>query len=350
MHDVGERPMPGTGPYEIASVDDRRIRFVRNPRFREWSRAAQPDGNANVIEWRFGMTPARQVREISAGRADFSDELPADLAAVARLRSGTMHSRAFPITGFVQLNTRRPPFNNLFARRAFNYAVDRARIAREFGGPLAARPTCQFLPPGVEGYRRYCPYTRDVSRDEGWTGPDLRRARALVKRSGTRGAAVTMLTVTDTGRPEPGTRYMVDMLRRLGYRAQLRKMTSQDIAHAKRAQRARMQLLEIVFGPAYPSAFAFFATFITCHGVFSWDQFCDPSVDRAVEQAQRLRLTDPDAAARRWATIDRALVDRAITVPLINVRIVDFTSKRLRAYQNSPIYQFLPAQAWLSRR
>jgi peptide/nickel transport system substrate-binding protein len=222
-------------------------------------------------------------------------------------------------------------------------------VAREFGGPLAATPTCQILPPGVLGCRRYCPYTSGARANARWTGTDMRRARALVAESGTRGAPVTMWTISNTRAAEPGTRYMVDRLRRLGYRAQLRFMTTDAIAHASRAQRARMQLLEVVFGPAYPSPFDFFATFITCRGVFSWDQFCDPAIDRAVGLAQRLRLTSPAAAARRWAALDHGLVDRAIWVPLVNIRIVDFISKRIRGYQNSPIYQFMPAQAWLKR-
>src|SRR5262249_40152492 len=44
MHDIGTHPIPGTGPYRFALTGPHRIVFVRNPRFREWSHAAQPDG------------------------------------------------------------------------------------------------------------------------------------------------------------------------------------------------------------------------------------------------------------------------------------------------------------------
>jgi peptide/nickel transport system substrate-binding protein len=48
LHDRGF--VPATGPYEIASFDPKRgLRLVRNPRFREWSRAAQPSGFPNEI-------------------------------------------------------------------------------------------------------------------------------------------------------------------------------------------------------------------------------------------------------------------------------------------------------------
>ena len=44
------RGLPATGPYMIASYQPgRELRFVRNPRFREWSRAARPDGYPDEI-------------------------------------------------------------------------------------------------------------------------------------------------------------------------------------------------------------------------------------------------------------------------------------------------------------
>jgi len=43
-------PLPATGPYTIASYRPRRLLvLVRNPHFREWSKAAQPDGYPDRI-------------------------------------------------------------------------------------------------------------------------------------------------------------------------------------------------------------------------------------------------------------------------------------------------------------
>jgi hypothetical protein len=44
VHPTSANPLPGTGPYMIASANNDEIRYVRNPYFREWSHAAQPDG------------------------------------------------------------------------------------------------------------------------------------------------------------------------------------------------------------------------------------------------------------------------------------------------------------------
>ncbi|MDX6629856.1 MAG: hypothetical protein QOH00_2102 [Gaiellales bacterium] len=100
-------------------------------------------------------------------------------------------------------------------------------------------------------------------------------------------------------------------------------------------------------GPDYPSAAEIFALFLACDGAFSSHQFCDPAVDRATLLAESLRISDPVRSASLWARLDRELVDRSVWVPLVTQRIVDIVSPRLRTYEFSPVYHFMPAQVWL---
>src|SRR5262249_10133479 len=97
----------------------------------------------------------------------------------------------------------------------------RAAIVRLYGGRLTATPTCQILPPGLPGYRPYCPYTRRPGADGRWRAPDLARARALVAASGTRGDKVSAYGWIGGG-PLCTTvmRYTARVLRELGYHAQ----------------------------------------------------------------------------------------------------------------------------------
>ena len=70
-------PLPATGPYVIDSY--RRAKgsregslvLVRNPRFREWSPAAQPNGYPDRIVWRLGVGADAAVTAIERGRADW---------------------------------------------------------------------------------------------------------------------------------------------------------------------------------------------------------------------------------------------------------------------------------------
>ena len=118
FHDVGDRPIPGTGPYEIARVGPHAIRWIRNPFFREWSHAAQPDGVPDQIVMRFGLSPTQEAGAIEKGTVHWAaDEIPS--ARVASLKvpfASQVHSWTIPTTDFVQFNTTRVPFNDL--RRA----------------------------------------------------------------------------------------------------------------------------------------------------------------------------------------------------------------------------------------
>ena len=67
----GSLPPPGTGPYRLVASNDREVRFVRNPWFREWSHAAQPDGNPDEIVWRFPASATKAVDSVTSGSADW---------------------------------------------------------------------------------------------------------------------------------------------------------------------------------------------------------------------------------------------------------------------------------------
>jgi hypothetical protein len=88
-----------------------------------------------------------------------------------------------PAVHYLFLNTRVPPFDDVWVRRAVNFAVDRRAVVRAFGWGSAVA-TCQVLPPNFPGYQRYCPYH----------APQLRAARRLIQASGTRGARVVAWT------------------------------------------------------------------------------------------------------------------------------------------------------------
>jgi peptide/nickel transport system substrate-binding protein len=347
MHEVRSRPIPGTGPYEFVQVGARQFTFVRNPRFVEWSHAAQPNGNPDRIVWRFGLTPDAEIRAVAAGHGDWTGDFPSNLSPIIRRYPTELHSNVFPGGYFVQIDTRHRPFDDARVRRALNYAVDRSVIVRLSGGSVANAPLCQVIPPGLPGYRRYCPYTLGPRADGRWTAPDLARAVALVAASGTRGERVTVWTVSDTGSPEPAAPYLADVLKRLGYRADVRVITSEELAKLSPNASSQMQLHLVSFGPDYPSAAEIYSLFLSCNGQFAHHQFCDQRLDRTAEQAEALRLSDPRRSAEMWASIDHTLVDRAVWVPLITQRVLDFVSPRLRNYEFSPVYHFLPAQAWL---
>jgi peptide/nickel transport system substrate-binding protein len=214
-------PIPSTGPYRVARfVSGRRLLLVRNERFHEWSRAAQPDGFPDRIDIRMDNDPNHRVQAVLRGDADLALEISSAPIAPLRLRAASqVRQHSLADTSFLSLNLRRPPFDNVLARRALNLALDRAAVARRLGGPDLSIPTCQVLPPHFPGHQDYCPWTRPPFHGR-WHGTDIRRARSLVRASGTAGATVVFISPHDDSIAAASARALNLALRTIGYHPQ----------------------------------------------------------------------------------------------------------------------------------
>jgi peptide/nickel transport system substrate-binding protein len=336
LRDAGYEPIPGTGPYRIASADRREVRFVRNPYFHEWSRAAQPAGRPDAVVWRFGLDRAAMVRAVRTGRADATFQgVPAGLATeIANRHAGQLHLIDIPQTDFLQLNPRGMPFRDVRVRHAFNLAVDRREVVQLYGGPRRARPTCQVLPRGVRARQAYCPYPHDE-----------RQARRLVAAAGSAGAHVVIWQFTDVPLADGVVRDAARVLTRIGFRVTIRSGSHRNYARLPRRKLAAIDVVPASWYADYPSPSSFFDTFLSCRSATAGGFWCDPALDRLVRRADALEPTDLARADAAWARADRRAVDRAAWVPLVNPRELDFVSERLRDYRYDPPLGFLAAQA-----
>ena len=351
-------PLPATGPYMISRyVPGRELLMVRNPRFREWSAAAQPAGNPDQIRIRLDLGGARAAAAVAAGRSDFLPSIGQFPSGAPYLRHYRSQLRINPelITAFLFLNVNVPPFTDVRVRQAVNLALDRGRAVADWGGPLAARPACQILPPGLAGYRRYCPWTRDPAASGNWHAPDLARARRLVAASGTAGMRVTVWDVSPS--PEGAIKEAADTvraLRQLGYRAGLRLLPPSTYFAYIGDSRNRAQVIDGGWSADYASADTFIgkltcAYYVPGNSIATDDPggLCAPGLDRRIAQAAAEQTSDPATAASLWARLDRQLTNLAIWVPTVTPNEVDFLSKRVRNYQFNPVWGALVDQFWI---
>lgn len=247
---------------------------------------------------------------------------------------------------YVELHEDIPPFDDVNARRAVNLALDRQRVVEILGGEVAALATCQQIPPNFPGYRPYCPYSVGAESGDGlWRAPDLERAHALVRRSGTQGMRVTysfdprMYGCCEEALAE----YVVQMLGSLGYRATARPVPQGRLYDT----RNRFQMAFTYYAADYPSPATFIAAVFTCQAPVNTSSFCDPRIDAMVEQAIRVQARDAIAALSRWSEIDHALVDQAPHLWLVNTVAADLLSKQVGNYQRHPQWGALLGQIWV---
>jgi peptide/nickel transport system substrate-binding protein len=240
------------------------------------------------------------------------------------------------------MNSSIPPFDNIDARQAVNFAIDRAHIADLAGGPPDAAITCQLLPPTFPGYQPYCPYT--LHPDGRWTAPDMQAAQRLVDASGTRGAQLVLGPTFPQWNDQ--LEYLGSVLEELGYQVSIHKVADvRELFNAWETQ-APPHISINGWGPDWLSASNFLGLF-TCGGdPLGLINYCDPAFDTAFGHARELQATDPAAASIEWAALDQRGVDLAILAPLLNAG-ADFVSERVGNYQLTPMGFTLFDQMWV---
>ena len=337
--------VPGTGPYMISQYQpNSSLSLVRNPNFRQWSYAAQPAGYPDTIRIDQIADPRAQESAVAAGRADVAevtDERYGPLALRYRTR---VHSSLKLGTTALFLNTRLPPFNNLEARQAISYAIDRDRLIRLLHlSPDQATATCQILPDGFPGHQPYCPYTADAG-DGFWHSPDMAEATRLAQQSGTTHKPVT-IWINEGIANDAVNAYLVGLLKKLGYQATFRSIPDEQFMATVGKHSRKIQISLAGWIADIPRPSDFFVPVLSCH---SYDQplagssnlagFCDPHVDQLVNMAQAAQLTDPGTFRKLWAQIDHLVTDQAPWVPILNLGASVFVSARTGNYQDSPYY------------
>jgi peptide/nickel transport system substrate-binding protein len=358
---TGNNVPPGTGPYMWKSYNpNSQAVLVRNPYFKVWSAQAQPAGFPNEIVEKYGAQVSDEVTEVKNGQANEvfdGDVIPAD--QLSQLNSpqyaSQVHVNTLTADWYMALNTKQPPFNNLQARQAINYAADRAAYVKIAGGSSLAVPTCQILPPNFPSYSPYCPYTAGTDHTK-WTAPDVAKAKQLVQQSGTKGAKVVVNSTNDqVGKSL--AQQMVSDLNSIGYKAstQLLSGSVQYPFIQNSNNSSKWNVGYSAWYQDYPAQSDFLNVLLGCGSIHPGSDaspniaaFCNKTIQAQMNQAETEESTNPSGAAKIWTQVDHAMTNQAPWVDMYNPKQIDFLSKNVHGYKWNPQWYILIDQLWLS--
>jgi peptide/nickel transport system substrate-binding protein len=358
FEDQGLNPIPATGPYMIEEASADRIELVRNPEFREWSGAAQPDGFVDAISWRFEEGLPSAFDRLSAGSLDLmtQEPRPEDLEILLAAHPDQAVTSFHPFTLFVGFDVLKPPFDDPRVRQALNYAIDRDLMVELLGDATSQRPTCQILPPNFHGYAPFCPYTLEPESGV-WSAPDLDRARALIEDADASGERVTAWAMArDALIPDPPgvMQHVVDVLNDLGLRARMKVVDDVDRyfdavyqVTAPAGIPGHPQIYLSGWAPDYPFASNFVDIQFGCGAPGNSSGYCSRSLDAEMTRARRLQTTDPGAATRAWTEIEHQLVEEGAQAPLTNPVTTYAVSARTENVQINPQWGILLSRLWV---
>ena len=352
--DAGSIPIAGTGPYFFSAYDPNKgLTMSRNPHFKVWSEDAAPDGYPDAVQYDFGLTDEAEVTAVMNGEADWMyDTPPTDrLGEIGTKFKDQVYINTLTAWWYAPMNTRIAPFDNIKARQAVNFAIDRKAMVNLFGGPVLAAPVCQVLPPGFPGHVPYCPYTKDPGTT--WSAPDIEKAKQLVEESGTKGQDVTIIAEDNAVSKAVGT-YLQSVLTEIGYNASVKPISPNIQFTYIQNTNNKVQISISQWYQDYPAASNFLNVLFGC-GSFTEGSdssinisgHCDQAVEAKMKEAFALSATDQEGANKIWAEVDKMVTDNAAAAPLFTPKHIDFVSKRLGNFQFNAQFYWMVTQSWV---
>ena len=354
--DAGTTLIPTTGAYMFKSYSPTKsLIMVRNPYFKEWSRDAQPQGYPDTIEYSFGLTPTAQVTAVENNQANWAyDPIPADrLNEIGTKYASQVHVNPLTAMWYLPMNVNIAPFNNVKARQAVNYAIDRAAMVKIFGGTQLAAPVCSFLPPNFPGHVDYCGYTKGATPEapaKAWSAPDLAKAKDLVKQSGTAGQAVAIVVSDDDVNKQMGI-YLQSVLNSIGYKATVKPISGNIQFTYIQNTKNKVQISVTQWYQDYPAASDFLSVLLGCQSFtpnsdssINMAGYCNKAIDAKMAKAIALGVTDPVAANKLWGAIDQEVMKDAPVAVAFTPKQLDFISSSTKNYIFSLQYKMFVSQ------
>ncbi|MFM9446278.1 ABC transporter substrate-binding protein [Streptomyces acidiscabies] len=323
-----EHPV-SSGPYKVVTNENNGEHVVldRNP---NWSAATDAERKAypDKIDVRSGLDSAVINQRLSASQGADAAAVttdtnlgPAELAKVTGDKSlasrvGTGH---FGYTNYIAFNPKVKPFDNPKVRQAISYAVDRSSVINAAGGSALAEPATTYLP--NQKSFGYTPYDLFPA---GATG-NAAKAKELLKAAGFPNGLTVTLTHSNDKNPETGPEIataLQDALKKAGITVKLQGLEDNDYSDTIQSVKTEPGFFLAHWGADWPSGGPFLAPIfdgrqiVTDGANFNSAQLNDKSVNDEIDAINK--LTDLDAAAKRWGALDKKIGEQALTVPLFH--------------------------------
>ncbi|MGR9271974.1 ABC transporter substrate-binding protein (plasmid) [Rhizobium leguminosarum] len=232
-------------------------------------------------------------------------------------------------TGYITLNTKVKPFDNVKVRQALNMAINKDRITRILNG--RATPANQPLPPLMPGY------------DKAFTGYayDVAKAKALLAEAGYPDGFETVLYSTNTD-PQPRIAQAIQQdLAAVGVKAEVRALAQANVISAGGTEGEAPMIWSggMAWIADFPDPSNFYGPILGCAGAvpggWNWSWYCNADLDKRAVAADS--MSDPAKAAERtaaWGKIFTDIMADAPWIPVINERRVVAKSLRMGGADN----------------
>ena len=321
--DFGKMPV-GSGTFVLKEwTVGQRLVFERNP---DYFVKDMPHIDKFTVE--VGQEPLVALLRLQKGEVDIAGDgvPPAKFLEIKNSPEGAeiIVDGAQLHTGYITLNTRVKPFDNVKVRQALNMAINKERITRILNGRATAAN--QPLPPLMPGY------------DKTFTGYafDVEKAKALLAEAGFPDGFETILYSTNTD-PQPRIAQAIQQdLAAVGVKAEVRALAQANVIAAGGTEGEAPMIWSggMAWIADFPDPSNFYGPILGCSGAvqggWNWSWYCNKDLDARAIAADS--MSDPAKAAERqaeWGKIFTDIMADAPWIPLTNERRVVAKSPRM---------------------
>jgi peptide/nickel transport system substrate-binding protein len=323
-----ENPPPAAdGPYYISSYKpSRSFVALRNPHWKPIP--GIPNGNADKISALMTPDLSRSAQLVQSNQYDYDENtLPTDrLQQLQQKYKTQINLWRTPSTDYFFMNQRLKPFNNLKAREAVNYAINRQTLVNLRGG--LAEATWNFLPPTYPQYKKITPSPYPYN---------LAKAKQLVQQSGTAGMTVGVYTQSDVSNIKAQGEYLAGQLQKIGWKPVLHELASANYYTVMGNQATKAQIGYTNWFEDYPYPTDWFQVLEygpNIHQIHN-NNYSNVNFSETNKTINQLSHLAPTAAFTSttdsdWAALDKTLmVKYASEAPFDNEVITSFFSTRM---------------------
>ncbi|MGZ4335251.1 MAG: ABC transporter substrate-binding protein [Gaiellaceae bacterium] len=324
--DTENPPPPAAGPYYITSYKPSRSWVAqRNPHYKPIP--GIPTGNPDKIVALMTDDLAQSAQYVESGQYNYDENLlPTDRLKQLQSKYGSqIRLWRTPSTYYFAMNERTPPFDNLKARQAVNYAINRQTLVNLRGG--LGVPTWNFLPPTYPQYKKITPTPYPYN---------LSKAKELVKASGTAGMTVGVYTISDDVVDKNQGEYLAQQLSKIGWKTKLHELAGANYFVIIGNQATKAQIMWTDWFEDYPYPTDWFDVLENGANIHQVHNNNNSNVNFKDTNNEIVRLGHlaPEQAfssstTADWAALDKKLmVQYASEAPFLNGVLTSFFSSK----------------------
>ncbi|HUL08808.1 MAG TPA: ABC transporter substrate-binding protein [Candidatus Acidoferrum sp.] len=320
--DFGKHPV-GTGAFKF--VDWVAGQKLELERFADYRIKGLP--YLDKLTFEFGQDPTVNVLRLKKGEVDLAgDGIPPaqfkevmnDPATKDLVIVGDQLQ-----TGYVTMNVKLAPFDNVKVRQAVNMAINKDRIVRIINN--RAVPATQVLPPAMPGYD---------PEQKGYAFDPEAAKKLLVEAGLSNGFETELYTMNVDPNPRIAQAIQQD-LAAVGIKAQIKSLAQAEVISAGGAGQAPMIWSGgMAWLADYPDPSDFYGPILGCSGAaeggWNWAKYCNEAIDQRGAAADAMVTAEQQAArVEAWKGIFNDVMKDAPWAPIFNERRFTIHSARL---------------------